>query len=836
MRNILILISIFLCSLNVFAVDRKIQADIINPTLSGNAVNIPKVQVDNINLDANTAKSTSGDLVLDAASAIRPNTDVVPNTTGVDLGSSANRFQNVYSTGEHFGLRIENVTSGTIPASSSTTKGKLVYTTDTKKLYVDDGTNYIEAGGSGGGISEWLSAVSYPVGSIVHINNKIYKTIVAHTAGTFATDLAAAKWVELSTEAILSKGQSAGSAVSTKEIQAPFNQITDLGSGVSLIETGNLNVLKDPSSEAILTSWAVYKNSVVASSPDVAMAGSTAANNLQVSNSATSPLEGTRSLLLVKQNSVNAQGEGIKIPFTIPAGLKYKMIRLSFLYQIASGTYTDDQIEFFIKDVTNGTIKPLTPSKLKNHTMPSDWFNPNGEYQTSDSTSYELIAHIAGTSAQNYSLRFDLFKLGIQERTYGSVVTDWKAYTPTVSGLGTGTVSASAGFWRQVGDTAEIMFNWTKDGSSGSGASVIYTSLPPGLSVNVSKFPAGGNIVGDEAYSSINKSLVPVVDGTGLGIYFIDAIGGSAIAGSQATASSNFRATIKIPILGWGTTHQLSSDGDGRNVYAFASGSNASVVTTVNQVNLTVVEDSHGSISSNAFTVKVPGVYDIDATIQVYQASGTTNDRAAYIYLNGSQYLSQVTTGPWATTIPLKMTKFLKAGDVLTFYGQSGSIAGSVQSAYVTIKRQSGNQQLVATESVSMKYTNSAGTNFTSTASVVPFATKVWDSHNAWTGSQYNCPVNGEYSVTVGLILNAATYSTSQIPLNANLFVSGASQGNLFRTQGAGSSFNYQGKNTRKVKCLQGQNINVTLATDIANSILNDSSFNYIEIHRIGNY
>ena len=602
----LIFCSIFI-SFNTHAIDRKIQADIINPSVAGNAVNAPKIQVDNVNIDANTVKSTTGDLIIDSAGTIKPNQDIVPNTTGIDLGSSANRLQNIYTTGEHFGLRIENVTSGTIPASSSTTKGKLVYTTDTKKLYVDDGTNYIEAGGSGGGISEWLTGVNYTVGSIAHVNNKIYKTLIAHTAGTFATDLAAAKWVELSadSEAILSRGQSAGSAVSTKEIQAPLNQVTDLGSGVSLIETGNLNVLKDPSSEAILTSWSVYKNSVVASSPDLAMAGSTAANNLQVSNSTSSPLEGTRSLLLVKQNSVNAQGEGIKIPFTIPAGFKYKMIRLSFLYQVASGTYTDDQIEFFIKDVTNGTIKPLTPSKIKNHTLPSDWFNPNGEYQTSDSTSYELIAHVAGTSSQNYSLRFDLFKLGIQERTYGSVVTDWKAYTPTVTNLGAGSVSASAGFWRQVGDTAEIMFNWTKDGTPGSGASQIYVSLPPGLSVNLSKFPAGGNIVGDEAYSTINKSLVPVVDGTGNGIYLIDAIGGSAITGSSAVASSNFRATVKVPIAGWGTTQQLSSEGDGRVTALMATGTPVGTVNaSVNSFYFPTIStngDTHGSYGSNGY-------------------------------------------------------------------------------------------------------------------------------------------------------------------------------------------------------------------------------------------
>ncbi|MEP6826457.1 MAG: hypothetical protein ABJA10_00115 [Aestuariivirga sp.] len=41
----------------------------------------------------------------------------------------------------------------------------------------------------------WLTATSYPVNSAVFQNNILYVCLVAHTSGTFATDLAALKWV-----------------------------------------------------------------------------------------------------------------------------------------------------------------------------------------------------------------------------------------------------------------------------------------------------------------------------------------------------------------------------------------------------------------------------------------------------------------------------------------------------------------------------------------------------------------------------------------------------------------------------------------------------------------
>jgi hypothetical protein len=65
---------------------------------------------------------------------------------GTDLGGTANYFRDVYSKGEFKGFRFENYTFATLPANSPNNLGRAVYTTDTKKILVDDGSSWLPAG------------------------------------------------------------------------------------------------------------------------------------------------------------------------------------------------------------------------------------------------------------------------------------------------------------------------------------------------------------------------------------------------------------------------------------------------------------------------------------------------------------------------------------------------------------------------------------------------------------------------------------------------------------------------------------------------------------------
>lgn len=62
--------------------------------------------------------------------------------SGTDLGGSSNYFRDLYTKGELKNGRIENFTFGTLPANSSQNIGRMSWTTDRSRMYVDTGTTW----------------------------------------------------------------------------------------------------------------------------------------------------------------------------------------------------------------------------------------------------------------------------------------------------------------------------------------------------------------------------------------------------------------------------------------------------------------------------------------------------------------------------------------------------------------------------------------------------------------------------------------------------------------------------------------------------------------------
>ena len=62
--------------------------------------------------------------------------------TGNDLGADTHRWNDVYTSGEFKGFRLENVTSTALPAFSMQNRGRIVWATDENRAYVDVGTEF----------------------------------------------------------------------------------------------------------------------------------------------------------------------------------------------------------------------------------------------------------------------------------------------------------------------------------------------------------------------------------------------------------------------------------------------------------------------------------------------------------------------------------------------------------------------------------------------------------------------------------------------------------------------------------------------------------------------
>lgn len=109
----------------------------------GQSVNGGTGASDNLTLDS-TSNGTKGKILVKSVPAAFTDASFAVTWSGTDLGASANRFRHVYTAGEHFGFRVENV--GSLPSASASSPGRLVFLTTDNHVYVDSGTTLLKVG------------------------------------------------------------------------------------------------------------------------------------------------------------------------------------------------------------------------------------------------------------------------------------------------------------------------------------------------------------------------------------------------------------------------------------------------------------------------------------------------------------------------------------------------------------------------------------------------------------------------------------------------------------------------------------------------------------------
>ena len=98
---------------------------------------------ENLDLES-TAHATKGSIRAKDNIIAFTNASYSAGWSGADLGGASNYFRHVYTKGEHFGLRLENV--GANPSASAQNVGRLVYNTADASAYVDTGTAFARLG------------------------------------------------------------------------------------------------------------------------------------------------------------------------------------------------------------------------------------------------------------------------------------------------------------------------------------------------------------------------------------------------------------------------------------------------------------------------------------------------------------------------------------------------------------------------------------------------------------------------------------------------------------------------------------------------------------------
>ena len=606
--------------------------------------------------------------------------------------------------------------------------------------------------------------------------------------------------------------------------------------------------------ESAKAGWVTYKNT--AQALPITGTGGTPAVTLAASTS--SPIAGKSSGVITKGAS-NLQGEGISYAFSVDSAAKGRVLTISGLYQIVSGTYsggtstTDSDVELYIYDVDAAQIIQPAGYKLDGGVSGIN-YNIAATFQANlTSTNYRLIVHVATVSSSAYSLKLDSIKIGIPNKSQGPPVTDKKLFSMVIGAATTaptkGTVANEIATWRRVGDSMEIEYELYTSSAGSAGSGTYLFPIPSGYSIDSSKVavnfdqniasnlgvasaysPSFAGLATGYSYAFNNTNIALVIGNNSNNLNIVS----STYFNLNASAVTyKFRALV--PIQGWGSTVTMSDSADTRVVAASGKFGALSITTTLQTLPLTTVsKDTHGAVSGNTVVIKVPGIYRIAARASI---SSSTNDLYLQSFINSVVYGNSYSSGTNSRDIVLDDTAELKAGDIINFSIQAGSGTGVMTGAGYTswsVTKMSGPSQIAASETVAISYSSSAGGSIGTSDTVQSFATKIYDTHGAWSGSVFTAPIAGKYHVAATILTNAVTLGTTS-PVILSVNKNGSSYRRFATTLGNGSNSSYGANGSTTIDLLAGETLSIGAASAVATSQFPASSFNYVTIERVGN-
>lgn len=688
------------------------------------------------------------------------------------------------------------------------------------------------------------------------------------------------------TQVLTNKDIDGGTASNTSRITIPKDSLTNLTSltrkeatilyasdvdklyyddGSSLFQVGSgsgggINYIDNPDAETDTTGWATYADAAGATPVD----GTGGSPNVTWTRTTSSPLRGAASFLLTK-DAANRQGEGVAAAFTIDSADQAKSLEVSFDYSPASGTFaggsdsTTGDVNVYLYDVTNALV--IQPSSFKIlGSVNGQFYKQACTFQTSsNSTSYRLILHVASTSASAYTVKFDNFLLGPQVLSFGAPVTDWTSFTPT----GTWSTNTTyTGRWRRVGDSMEL---FVTAALSGAPTGTFLVNIPSGYSIDTTKLTnasvSGSSTLGlaGAEQSGIHLGQVAYASATQIRVQGDDdADLWSATVPFTFGAGDFANIHFIVPIAGWGSSVLLSNDTETR-VVALSAGRitsaqsipNATFTNLIfNTITTSPSFSTHSTFDTTTgiYTFPVSGVYEVAGLCRMSSLTPGTGELILQAYINGGaadkilyeeaiQFATQCAQG--------KAIFKVNAGDtaVLRVFQSNGASrdAGTSNEMGFYINRISGPEQITASESINLRYTNTAATTLTkSVNNTIPFADKSYDTHGAWITNTFTAPTSGKYHVDAKIFIAAgASWATGDV-IAIYIFKNGAQySSNASAYVSATHSNAMLAEIHDDVDLLAGNTVTVVVNPVKASAgnltLTNSADFNTVAIRRIGN-
>jgi hypothetical protein len=578
-------------------------------------------------------------------------------------------------------------------------------------------------------------------------------------------------------------------------------------------------------------------------------------------------IDGVFSMEFSNSTSAGNVGDGyISQPFSIAPGEQGKMLTIRFNYSVSAGSTapnmsgtTSNTYACAIYDLKNNAW--INPQGAFNFIQTTGVGNFTGTFQTPINMTYFQVFIYNPTALPASSvLLLDDFYVGQQTAPTGPAMTDWVQYTPTFTNLSTPTnVNFQS---RRVGSDLEIRGLWTMS-ANGAGAtcniSLGYNGVNGGVTTAASPtLSSSGMIVGKgagNASTTTNFSgFSVIVFNGGTNLYFgteqSTQSGLVSQFGSEFLSGDEYSFFASVPIQGWSSNTSMSSDTDTR-VVAMQVSQTSPTVSSFSYWNLIKYtsapsQDTHGaySTSTGGYTVPVTGFYHINIGLGISATYVNSSTAGVGFGLNSTSsptYVTSQTAGAAEGTMNPSgsWTTYATAGTVIyPLCGTSGtgaSVEASAPNNYFTVDRLSGPAVVAATESVNARYYSSS-TSVSGSLANITYATKDFDSHNAYSSGTYTIPVSGKYQVNASILMTATTTAANElIQIQINHGGSAYSGPNdVYFT--SSSSKPMTAVISDIINCSAGDTITIQASNGGSTpSISSSNSANYFSISRVGN-
>lgn len=534
------------------------------------------------------------------------------------------------------------------------------------------------------------------------------------------------------------------------------------------------------------------------------------------------PLRGNQSARLSKAG-VDSNGQEVKTSFTVEKADLAQKLTISFDYDASNVNYSDGDIIIGVRKDPTGT--PVEISVNANELLGGKGTH-YAQFQTdATETEYELYFQVNTTSTDSFSVDIDNVNVGPTAIAVGTIVTDWKDYTPSTQGIGTPTINEAK--YRRVGDSVDILIRLQAGTTT---ASELQIGLPSGLAISNSY-----NTINMVGYASRAQSIddhYPVLATSGdtyLNVGVRGSSGGSANVipqnGSVILNSSEggFTLLATVKIEGWASNSAMSELLGNRDVIVTGSGNGGQSTTAlVTDITFTETKDTTASWNGSVFTAPETGEYVIKGCIRTTSGSNP----AIIAFINGVNTNIIIGRPSNADTIFLfDYIAILNKGDTFSLRADTSFTLNNIPSHYIHIQKLSNSQTMFETETVAARYTSDSGQSINVASSVYIYEDIDFDTHNAYNTStgEYTVPVSGYYKIDAKFANSTSTINTSCL-----LYVDGVEVSEHQARVGASTTF-IMPSLSEKYYLNKGQVVSIyadasTASTSDANSVRNTFS------------